>query len=117
MESDNSAFRLLLNALTGAETFQGRWRPKQEASLTPPCSNLRSHGRKCSVLKKVLATLLGVFGYARSDSTPGDMCLFGPLIKPLGGNISPTQGYVLSLNTTRHASQPVDGFVDMSFVS
>jgi len=40
-----------------------------------------------------------------------------PLVKPLGGNISPTQGYVLSLNTTRHASQPVDGFVDMSFVS
>jgi len=34
----------------------------QEISLTPPCSNLRSFGSKCSVLKKVLATLLGLFG-------------------------------------------------------
>ena len=39
-----------------------RWRPGQEASLAPPCSNLRSFGSKSTVLKKVLATLLGIFG-------------------------------------------------------
>jgi len=39
-----------------------RWRPGQEANLAPPCSNLRSFGSKCAVLKKVHVTLLGLFG-------------------------------------------------------
>jgi len=34
-----------------------RQRPGQEASLAPPCSNLRSLGSTCTVLKKVLVTL------------------------------------------------------------
>ena len=37
-----------------------RWRPGQEANLRPPSSNLRSFGSKCTVLKKVLLTLLGL---------------------------------------------------------
>ena len=45
-----------------------RWGPGQEASLAPPCSNLRCLGSKCIVLKKVLVTLLGLFGASRSDS-------------------------------------------------
>jgi len=36
--------------------------PGKETSLAPPCSNLRSFGSKCSVLKKVLMTLLGLSG-------------------------------------------------------
>jgi len=54
-----------------------RWRPGHEASLAPPCSNLRSFGSKCTVLKKVLVTLLGLFsappqsfGAPRNDSAP-----------------------------------------------
>jgi len=47
-----------------------RWRPQQEATMAPPCSNLRSFGNKCAVLKKVLVTLLGLFGGPRSDSAP-----------------------------------------------
>ena len=39
-----------------------RWRPGQEASLAPPCSNLRSFGSKFTVLKTVIVTLLGLFG-------------------------------------------------------
>jgi len=39
-----------------------RWRPGQEASLAPPCSNLRSFGSKYTVLKEVFVTLLGLFG-------------------------------------------------------
>jgi len=31
-----------------------RWRLGQETSFAPPCSNLRSFGRKCTVLKKCL---------------------------------------------------------------
>jgi len=53
-----------------------RWRPGQEASLAPPCSNLRSFGYKCTALNKVLVTLLGFsaspqpFGVPRSDLAP-----------------------------------------------
>jgi len=38
-----------------------RWRPGQETSLAPTCSNLRSFGRKCTAMK-LLSTLLGLFG-------------------------------------------------------
>jgi len=44
-----------------------RWRPGQEASLAPRCSKLSSFGSKCTVLKKVFVTLLGLFGAPRSD--------------------------------------------------
>jgi len=61
------------------DSTQGRnevkWRRGQEASLASPCSNLRSFGSKFTVLKKVLVTLLGLFGYYWfSDSTPGGLC-------------------------------------------
>jgi len=52
---------------------EAKWRLGQEASLAPPCSNLRSFGSKCSVLKKVLVTLLGLFGTLCSDSAPGEL--------------------------------------------
>jgi len=57
-----------------------RWCPGQEASLAPPYSHLRSFGSKCTVLKKVLVALFGLFGnqhvcyanvlaYTREDSS------------------------------------------------
>ena len=51
-----------------------RWRPGKETSLAPPCSNLRSFGSKCTALKKVLVTSLGLFGALRSNSAPGELC-------------------------------------------
>ena len=60
-----------------------RWRPGHEASLAPPCSTLRSFGSKCTVLKKVLMTLLGLFGAPRSDSAPGELFPLAPLVTPL----------------------------------
>ena len=39
-----------------------RWGPGQEASLAPPFSILKNLGSKCTVLKKVLVTLLRLFG-------------------------------------------------------
>jgi len=45
-----------------------RWRPGQEASLAPACSNLWSFESKFTVLKKVLMTLLGLFGAPGRDS-------------------------------------------------
>ena len=47
-----------------------RSRPGQEAGLAPPCSKLSSFGSKCTVLKKVLLTLFGLFGAPRSDLAP-----------------------------------------------
>ena len=43
---------------------------KQVWSLAPLCSNLRSFGSKCAALKKVLVTLLGLFGALRNNSRP-----------------------------------------------
>ena len=47
-----------------------RWRPGQEASLASPCSYLRSFGSKFAVLKKLIVTLLGLFGAPRSQRRP-----------------------------------------------
>jgi len=44
-----------------------RWRPWQEASLEPPFTSLRSIGSKCTVFKKLLVTLLGLFGALCGD--------------------------------------------------
>ena len=49
-----------------------RWRLGKETSLAPPCLNLRSFGSKCTVLKKVLMTLLWLFK-PRSDSAPREL--------------------------------------------
>jgi len=47
-----------------------RWRPGQEASLAPPCSNLRSFGSKFTALKNVHVAILGLFGATRSHLGP-----------------------------------------------
>jgi len=54
-----------------------RWHLGQETSLPHPCSNLRSFGSKCSVLKKVLMTLLGLFS-PHSDSVLGELRPLAP---------------------------------------
>jgi len=50
------------NLTTQQERNEVRWRPGQEASLAPLCSNLSFFGSKCTVLKKVLVTFLVLFG-------------------------------------------------------
>jgi len=50
--------------------------PGARVRLEPPCSNLTSSGRKCTVLKTVLVTLLGLFG-ARGIVPP-----FPPSLRP-----------------------------------
>ena len=53
-----------------------RWRPGQDASSAPSFLNLSTSGSKCTVLKNVRVTLLGVFGVSaiirrpRSISAP-----------------------------------------------
>jgi len=65
-----------------------RWRPGQEASLAPSCSQLRSFGSQCTVLKKVLVTLLGFLGVPSSYSPPPQW--FGaPIMIQRRGNCAP----------------------------
>ena len=61
-----------------------RWRPGQEARSATPCLNLRSFGSNCTVLKKLLLILLGLFGALHSDSALGELCPpCSPLVTPL----------------------------------
>jgi len=55
-----------------------RWRPEQETSLAPLCSSLRFFGSKCTVLKTVLVTLLGLFGALAVIRRPGNCALLAP---------------------------------------
>jgi len=56
----------LIDTIAVMSRIQGRneviWCSGQEASLAPPCSNLRSFGSKSTVLKKVVVILLGFSG-------------------------------------------------------
>jgi len=54
------------------ERNEVRWRPGQEACLAPPCLNLKSFGSKCTAVKKVLVTLLGLFGVPMMIRRPGN---------------------------------------------
>ena len=58
-----------------------RWRLRQNTSLPPSCSNLRSFGSKCAVLKKVLITLLGLSGPSAVIWRPGNCALLPPSLR------------------------------------
>jgi len=47
----------------------------------PPCSKLRSFGSKCTVLKTVLVTLLGLFGAPRSHLALGELYPLPPSLR------------------------------------
>jgi len=64
-----------------------RWRPGQEVNLAPPWSNMKSFGSKCTVLKKVLVTFLGLFDPLSDSSphsylSPGELCPPCPSLRP-----------------------------------
>jgi len=48
-----------------------------------PCSNLKSFGSKCTVLKEVLVTLLELFGFPIVSWRPINCYLLAPLVRPL----------------------------------
>jgi len=52
-----------------------RWRPGQETGLAPPCSNLRSFGSKCTVLKKSAHDIVGNFEPPAVIRYPGNCAL------------------------------------------
>ena len=60
---------------------QVRWRPGQEASLPPQCSNLRSFESECNVGEERTCDIVGTFrrplqsfGAPRNDSAPNGLC-------------------------------------------
>jgi len=73
---------------------EAKWRPGQEASLAPQCSNLRSFGSKFIVLKTVLVSYDIVGTFRRSPQ------LFGaPILIRRTGNCSPHAPLVTPLGT------------------
>ena len=64
------------------ERNEVRRRPGQEASLAAPFSNLKSFGRKFTVLKKVLVKLLGLFGAPIMIRRPGNCAPLPPSLRP-----------------------------------
>ena len=62
----------------GGTRLTGAWGKK----YAPPCSNLKSFGSKCTVLKKVVMTLLWLFA-PRSDSASGELCPLATLVTSL----------------------------------
>jgi len=60
-----------------------RWRPGQEESLAPPCSNLWAFGSKYIALKKILVTLLRFFGVPCSHSAPPQWLGAQGIVPPL----------------------------------
>jgi len=65
------------------ERNEVRWRSGKEASLAPPSSNLKSFGSKCTVMKRVLVTLLEFFGNPIVIRRPVNCAPLGPLVTPL----------------------------------
>jgi len=57
-----------------------RWGPGQERSLPPPCSDLRSFGSKCTVLKKCAYNIVRTFWPPAVIRRPGDCAPFPPLV-------------------------------------
>ena len=47
-----------------------RWRPGQETSLAPPCSNLKVFPKQA---EESTCDIVGIFRHARSDSVPGEL--------------------------------------------
>ena len=84
-----------LTVLTGEQGGnEVRWRQGQEASLPTPCSQMRFFESKCTVMKAVRVTLLGlpvpstVILRPHSDSAPGDRSLLSPLAPDRGINFA-----------------------------
>jgi len=65
-----------------------RLRPGQGARLAPPCSNVKSFGRKFTVLKKVIVKLLGIFG-APADIWRSPAVIRRPHNDPATGELRP----------------------------
>ena len=72
VKASEMGFLRRLRGVTQGRT-EIRWRPGKEKSLAPPCSNLRSFGSKCTILKKKLRHFWN-FSAPPSESAPGVLC-------------------------------------------
>ena len=70
---------------------QGRnvvsWHPGQGTILAPSRSSLRSFGSECAALKKVLMTLLGIFGAPIVIRRPGNCAPLTPSYAPVNAHL------------------------------
>ena len=90
-----------------------RWSPGQEV-WHPSCSNLRSFGSNCTVLKKVLVTLLGLFFTPCSDSASGEMRPPCPPLRPWSQGLS-TWGACTPYCGSQSKIETMAGWQNISF--
>ena len=75
-----------MSNVNGSGHNEVRWRPRQEASLAPPCSTVRSLGNKCTVGEESICDIAGTFRRSPSDLTPGELCSpCPPSLRPCDG--------------------------------
>ena len=88
---------------------EDRQRLGQEASLAPPCSNLRSFGKKFTVLKKVLMKLLGLF-VAPSRHLASPAVIRCPHNHPGPGELSPLapRRYAPAYTSTKYSDRALN---------
>ena len=72
------------------ERNEVKWRPGQEASFTPPCSNLRPVGSKCAV-EESTCDIVGTFRRHHIASASGELCPHTPSLRPWSGNAHESQ--------------------------
>jgi len=65
--------------------------PRARRNLAPLCSNLRSLGSKCSVLKKVLVALLGLFSSPVAIRRPGSCAPLSLSLRPCALTLLPNR--------------------------
>ena len=78
VQAAEMGFLRIVHGATPVRT-EVRWRPGQETTLAPLCSNLRPFRSKCTVLKKNLASdIVGTFRRRRMIRRPGQCAPLAP---------------------------------------
>jgi len=85
-----------------------RWRPGKETSLASPYSILRSFGSKCTVLKKVLLALLGLFGTPAVIRRSRKCAPLHPLVTPLDAMLKNVKNFGNCKKELKHATKGIN---------
>jgi len=94
--------------------------PGARSKFGAPMFEPEVFGSKCTVLRKVLVTLLGLFGAPHSDSAPGELCSpYLPRYAPVYNILSCLEVVQCKVKTTScyQNAQPLGHFVKFNIKS
>ena len=91
-----SAFYLFASGhSSNAQAYQGQMAPRAKSRLGARMFEPEFFGSKCTVVKKELGILLGLFGAPRSDLAPGELCPCPPSLRLWSNEIQRRNTYSL----------------------